>query len=953
MNKHRLLLNITLAACLLLGPARAALAANDADTIYMGGTIYTMTETLEEAKDEAKAKTVEAVAVKDGKIVFAGPLAQAETDHKGAATVIVDLHGKSMYPGFIDAHGHFPDQGNFDLYQVNLNSPPLGKMTSIADYIAALKLKAAITPAGEWVIGWGYDDTLITEMRHPTREELDQVSTAHPIYIKHISMHMGVANTKAMEIGGVMDGSNPAYAGEVAAGNVPLDSNGKPLGLLQETKAMSMVNTNIPGLTLAQTYSYIQRAADVYAAVGVTLADNGAAFLSGNPNPGGTQDYLLFFQELNRRGQLPIRTDIHPLGRYIVPVQGTLVDASAGIRQIMGWSGAPATINGVTFGLPNAPANAPNAGSDISTYFYPVPPAGLTPGAAIPSDRIFLGSWKLIFDGSNQGYTGWFKNPGYYKEHENDGRHYHGFEALNYPPEQMAAALQLLHRNNQAVEVHGNGNAAIEQIVTAIEEAVAAAPGITDRRHTVIHSQMAERQHVERMAGLYGNLKPEYAKMYGLPLEGTLDDAYMLTGTYKDGQPNTALINSLQNGQLIKNQNLINSYYTNHTFFWGDRHRDIFMGPGRAYNMSPAGWSLHHSQPFTVHNDTPVTPMHPLRSVQSSVTRVSSNGNNIFNTGTDYDGIVKFKETDKSALQQDFWDYDQRVNRLQALKSTISYAAYQNHLENTLGSIKPGLLADFVVLEQDPLKTDGLKIASIPVATTIVGNEVVYGYLPGADNFTNRAQPGYVQASGVTVQVTDVETYSKDEAEANGLKLPSAPYLYNITKIEGTTTGANAVFQFIFFGNGQPLSSFGLSAVSTAAAPNGLTYGRPTVAEFATADAKWWVTPLAEPALTLSATDVAANKVPYVAYIMVKDNGLIDADTDIGKLLLELAMTATAVPQEPSPDQPGGDSSSGGGGSGGCSVVAGNNGQTAGIELALLAGAALVFILRRRSARNA
>lgn len=559
MNKHRLLLNIILAAAVSLGLTRTALAANDADTIYMGGTIYTMTETVEEAKDEAKAKTVEAVAVKDGKIVFAGAKAQAESDHKGPNTVVVDLQGKAMYPGFIDAHGHFPDQGKFDLYEVNLNSPPLGKMTSIPEYIAALKIKAANTPAGNWVVGWGYDDTLIKEMRHPTREELDQVSTEHPIYIKHISMHMGVANTKAMEIAGIMDGSNPAYATEVAAGNVPMDGNGKPLGLLQETKAMAMVNTNIPGLTLEQTYSYIQRAADVYAAVGVTLADNGAAFFSGNPKPGGTQDYLLFFQELNRRNQLPIRADIHPLGRYIVPVAGTMIDASAGIRQILGWTGAPETINGVTFALPNAPANGPNAGSDISNFFYPVPPAGLTPGAAISPNRIFLGSWKLIFDGSNQGYTGWFKNPGYYKEHGSDGRHYHGFEALNYPPEQMAAALQLLHKNNQAVEVHGNGNAAIEQIVTAIEEAVAAAPFITDRRHTVIHSQMAERQHVERMAGVYTNLKPEYAEMYGLPLEGTPDDAYMLTGTYKDGQPNTALINSLQNGQLIKNQNLINS----------------------------------------------------------------------------------------------------------------------------------------------------------------------------------------------------------------------------------------------------------------------------------------------------------------------------------------------------------------------------------------------------------
>lgn len=373
------------------------------------------------------------------------------------------------------------------------------------------------------------------------------------------------------------------------------------------------------------------------------------------------------------------------------------------------------------------------------------------------------------------------------------------------------------------------------------------------------------------------------------------------------------------------------------------------MGAGRAFNMSPAGWSLYHNQPFTVHNDTPVTPMHPLRSVQSATTRVSSNGNNIFNTGTDYNGIVKFQETDKSAVQKDFWDYDQRVNRLEALKSTISYAAYQNHLENTLGSIKPGLLADFVVLEQDPLKTDGLKIASIPVAATIVGNQVVYGYLPGADNFTNQVKPGYQQADPtIAVTVTDTDTHSKDEAEADGFKLPTANTLYNITSIGGTTTGGNAVMQFIFFGNGQPLSSFGLSSVTRDAAPVAFDYGRPTVAEFPTADGKWWVSPLAEPAVTLTETDVLANKGAYVAYFVIKDNGTRDGNDTVGELALGLAMTATAAPQE---GAPAGDGKSGGGGGGGCSVVAGNNAHTTGIELALLAAAALVFIARRRKAQ--
>lgn len=594
---------------LAMVPAKTLYAA-DADTIYMGGTIYTMTESYEEALDDAKAKKVEAVATKDGKVVFAGSWADAQAQHQGSATKIVDLKGKTMLPGFVDAHGHFHDQGTADLYEVNLNSPPLGSMNSIEDYIAALKTRAEVTPPGEWIVGWGYDDTLIKDMRHPTAADLDKVSSQHPVYIAHISKHMGVASTLAMQECDIKNNAN--YASEVAAGNVPLDANGNPIGFLRETKAMSLISR--PAKTAEQGNRSIQRGADVYAANGVTTSDQGASFLTG-PGDGITQ-----YQQMIRRGTLTQRVVIHPLGRYGNP------DWASMVRGALGWSGTD-TVNGITF--PNAVpgANSPAMGADISNF-------RLSGTDRIDTGLIWLGSWKLIFDGSNQGYTGWFKGPGYYAPPEGSGREYHAFEALNFTPEEMQATMTLLHKNNQAVEVHGNGNAAIEAIVTGFEEAVAAYPSIKDRRHTIIHSQMAERQHVERMMGNYENLKPELASMYGYPADGNLpDDAYMLTGTYLNGQRNTDLINKLNNGQLMRDQNLVNSYYVAHTYFWGDRHRDIFMGPGRAKNISPSQWSIYNRNIFNYHSDTPVVPMEPLRSLQSGVSRVSSNGNGIYHTG--------------------------------------------------------------------------------------------------------------------------------------------------------------------------------------------------------------------------------------------------------------------------------------------------------------------------------
>lgn len=77
-----------------------------------------------------------------------------------------------------------------------------------------------------------------------------------------------------------------------------------------------------------------------------------------------------------------------------------------------------------------------------------------------------------------------------------------------------------------------------------------------------------------------------------------------LSGTAVD----PALRAALQDGELMKKQNLVNSYFVNHAFYWGDRHMEIFMGPGRAKNMNPCGWSAAYDLPFSVHNDTTVIP---------------------------------------------------------------------------------------------------------------------------------------------------------------------------------------------------------------------------------------------------------------------------------------------------------------------------------------------------------
>ncbi|CAA7197143.1 amidohydrolase [Chryseobacterium potabilaquae] len=168
---------------------------NNADTIYINGDILTM------AGD--KADYVEAVALKDGKILFTGNRGEA-MNLKGDSTQVIDLKGQTLMPGFIDAHGHVSLYAQLSS-AVNLLPEPYGTVMSIADLQKAIKdfIIQNKIPPGMPVMGNGYDDAIMQEHRHPTAQELDVISTVNPIYILHTSGHMGVANSLLLKNMGI------------------------------------------------------------------------------------------------------------------------------------------------------------------------------------------------------------------------------------------------------------------------------------------------------------------------------------------------------------------------------------------------------------------------------------------------------------------------------------------------------------------------------------------------------------------------------------------------------------------------------------------------------------------------------------------------------------------------------------------------------------------------------
>jgi predicted amidohydrolase YtcJ len=192
MNKPS---GFVLVLCLTVGLTSLS-RAQTADTIYRGGPIVTVND---------PQPTAEAVAVKDGKIIAVGSESEVLA-HRGDATRIIELDGRAMLPGFISSHGHTWLIG-LQASSANLLPPPDGMGKDIASIQALLSEwaennEAAVKKVG-WIAGFGYDNSQLAEKRHPTRDDLDEVSTELPVLIIHQSGHLGVGNSKALELAGV------------------------------------------------------------------------------------------------------------------------------------------------------------------------------------------------------------------------------------------------------------------------------------------------------------------------------------------------------------------------------------------------------------------------------------------------------------------------------------------------------------------------------------------------------------------------------------------------------------------------------------------------------------------------------------------------------------------------------------------------------------------------------
>lgn len=234
------------------------------DTVIFSDKVITMTE----RRGQAQAL---AIAISDGTITWVGEHDAAQA-HIKPATQILHFKDQAVLPGFIDAHGHIGFVG-INAQLANVASPPVGPVSNIADLQNTLRayIEARNIPNGEWVIGRGYDDSLLQEQRHPTRDELDAVSDTHPVLLMHVSGHLATANSRALARAGISAETQDPPGGHIRR----RPDSREPNGVLEETAAAALRRFMME--PVKDPLLAFRDGLKQYASYGLTTAQDGAS----------------------------------------------------------------------------------------------------------------------------------------------------------------------------------------------------------------------------------------------------------------------------------------------------------------------------------------------------------------------------------------------------------------------------------------------------------------------------------------------------------------------------------------------------------------------------------------------------------------------------------------------------------------------------------------------------
>jgi predicted amidohydrolase YtcJ len=281
------------------GTYHAAVSAPDAAaTVYVNGRILT---------SDPGQPLADAVAVRDGRFVAVGDEAAIQLQFEdGAATI--DLGGRTMVPGFIDAHNHMACTAE-TFFAVDASPRSVG---SIADLIASINAAAQRTPPDAWIRGFGMDWTRLAEGRKPTRWDLDEAGDQHPVVILHVSGHYALVNSRALADADLTDA-----AADPEGGSLDRDESGRLTGLLLDSATNLVLQTSVDICGHGPNIHTAVETDELARMIGEASRRYLAAGLTTICDPQVTSREMQAYQLARRRGDLSIRTVMLPLSHQL------------------------------------------------------------------------------------------------------------------------------------------------------------------------------------------------------------------------------------------------------------------------------------------------------------------------------------------------------------------------------------------------------------------------------------------------------------------------------------------------------------------------------------------------------------------------------------------------------------------------------------------------------------
>jgi len=439
------------------------------------------------------AQYVEAVVEKDGKIVYVGKLNEAQKKYANARKK--NLEGKTLLPGFVDAHAHFYAFGIQET-ATNLLAPPDGEVNNIDDIISTLKRRIQETNASsdEWLFGMGYDDSVLAEKRHPTKEDLDKISKDIPIMITHISGHLAVLNSAGLKKLGIDAKTKDPKGGVIRR----MKGSQEPNGVLEELAAISLMMKSIYPTSKEDIIANLKKSERVAMRYGITTAQEGRAM-------GNHEDMMMYAKEV-----------------------GFKIDVISYLDYSM-----KNNVKGMSCG---GTGHHEKSCEDYTRMETPWVGQTYTNGYRV-------GGMKITLDGSPQGRTAW-RTTAYTLPPEGQEKGYKGYPAFKDINE-LIKLYEMAFKHNWQVLTHANGDAAIDQMIKAIRIA-GQKYGNENRRNVMIHGQFLQKRQYQDLKALqiipsmytmhtfyWGDwykeiIEPEQAKII-CPAKSLIDDGIMIT----------------------------------------------------------------------------------------------------------------------------------------------------------------------------------------------------------------------------------------------------------------------------------------------------------------------------------------------------------------------------------------------------------------------------------------